>query len=119
MATSPFHWKKKENPAPWVTRSDAKLLVPTDLVDHGNFPQTLAEHSGPSFHCIPAQHMQHLLMLARCRHSPFALLSLGLISAHLCTNAHPGCVNIGMRSLKITDIDRALAHLLTHSHPLQ
>lgn len=53
MAALPFHWKKKETPASWVIRSDAKLLVPTDLVDQGNFPQTLAEHSGPSFPYIP------------------------------------------------------------------
>lgn len=118
MAALPFHWKKKETPASWVTRSDAELLVPTDLVDQGNFPQTLTEHSGPSFPYIPAQHTQHLLMLATCLHSLFPLLSLGLNSARLCTNAHPGCVNTMMHSLKITDIDRALVHLQTHSHLL-
>lgn len=41
MAALPSHWKQNETPASWVTRSDPKILVPTDLVDQGNLPSIL------------------------------------------------------------------------------
>lgn len=116
MAALPSRWKQNETPESWVTRSDPKFLVRTDVVDQGNLPQTLVDHAGPSSPCMPASTV--LPASPRVGWMPpqsLFLLSLGLSSALLCTNSHPGCVNIRMCLLKITDIDRALAHLLTHS----
>lgn len=71
MAALPSHWKQNETPESWVTRSHPKFPVRTDVVDQGHLPQTLADHAGPSSPCMPAQHIQHLLVLAGCLPSPF------------------------------------------------
>lgn len=71
MTALPSRWEQNETPESWVTRSYPKFPVLTDVVGQGHLPQTLANPAGPSSHWMRAQHIQHLLVLARCLPSPF------------------------------------------------